>query len=103
MSDSKGGLQSDQLFLGLTRPAMVLGVHYVIFMMNFMCTVLLFVNLQSNKFVTAALVFFSIHIASYLICLKEPRAIELLMSRYGKCSRCRNRLYHKHTNSYDIT
>jgi len=99
----KGGLQSDQLFLGLTRPATVLGVHYLIFMFNFMLNTLVFVNIDENKFVTLVLSFVSIHAFSYLVCLKEPRAIELLITRYGKCSRCRNRLYHKHTNSYDAT
>ena len=102
MSEVKGGLQSDQLFLGLTRPAMVMGVHYLIFMLNFMVNVLLFVNIQQNKFVTIAICFTTVHAFSYLICLKEPRAIELLMTRYGKCSRCKNRLFHKYTNSYDL-
>lgn len=102
MSDAKGGLQSDQLFLGLTRPAMVMGVHYLIFMLNFMINVLLFVNIQHNKFVTIAVCFTTVHACAYLVCLKEPRAIELLMTRYGKCSRCKNRLFHKYTNSYDL-
>ncbi len=102
MSESKG-LQSDQLFLGLTRPAMVAGVHYLIFMLNFVINILVFINIQDNKFVVMVLGFGSIHAVSYLICLKEPRAIELVMTRYSKCARCRNRLYHKHTNSYDVT
>lgn len=101
MSESKG-LQSDQLFLGLTRPAMVAGVHYIIFMLNFVVNILIFININENKFVVLPLGFGSIHMVSYLICLKEPRAIELVMTRYSKCSKCRNRLYHKHTNSYDV-
>jgi type IV secretion system protein VirB3 len=103
MSETKGGLQSDQLFIGLTRPAMVAGVHYIIFMLNFIFTVLLFINLDTEgKLWQIPLVAFIIHMAAYLVCLKEPRAIELLMVRYGKCSRCKNRVYHKYTNSYDV-
>jgi type IV secretion system protein VirB3 len=99
-----GSLQSDQLFLGLTRPAMVLGVHYLLFMLNFMGAVLLFINLDSKgKLWQTPLIFVLVHLMAYLVCLKEPRAIELVFTRYGKCSKCRNRLYHKHTNSYDLT
>lgn len=97
-----GNLQSDQLFLGLTRPATVLGVHYIIFLMNFMGNVLVFINTTHNKFVIAALSFGTVHVLAYLICLKEPRAIELVMIRFGKCANRKNRTYHKFTNSYDI-
>lgn len=98
-----GNLQADQLFLGLTRPATVLGVHYIIFLCNFMLNVLVFINTVNNKFVVATVSFVTIHVLAYLICLKEPRAIELVMVRYGKCNRCKNRVYHKHTNSYDMS
>jgi type IV secretion system protein VirB3 len=99
----KGGIQSDQLFLGLTRPAMVMGVHYLIFMINFMVCILIFINSSSsNKLWQTPVIFIIIHMMAYLVCLKEPRAIELLFTRYGKFSKCRNRVYHKHTNSYDL-
>jgi type IV secretion system protein VirB3 len=101
---SQGGLQSDQLFLGLTRPTMVLGVHYLIFMLNFVVCVLLFININSqNKLWQTPLIFAVIHAFSYLICLKEPRTIELIMARFGRCNKCRNRLFFKNTNSYDMT
>ena len=99
---SQGALQSDQLFLGLTRPVTVLGVHYIIFMINFMGCVLLFINLHDNKFPITVMVLVSVHLLAYLVCLKEPRAIELFIVRYGKCNKSRNRVYHKHTNSYDV-
>lgn len=97
------GLQSDQLFLGLTRPTMVLGVHYLLFLVNMMGNILLFINLTTNnKIIIVILTFVSAHLVAYLVCLKEPRAIELFFARYAKCTRCRNRFYHKNTNSYDL-
>ena len=97
-----GGLQSDQLFLGLTRPAQVLGVHYLIFLINFMGCTLIFINLSQNKIPVTIMVFVTLHLLAYLVCLREPRMVELVMVRYGKCNKCRNRQHHKQTNSYDM-
>lgn len=101
MSDHN--LSSDPLFLGLTRPVMFFGVHYLMFIMNFMGNILLFINKVFEYKIPALIVgFITLHIIFYLVCLKEPRAIELLSTRFAKCSKCKNRLYHKGTNSYDL-
>ena len=101
MSDQN--LTADPLFLGLTRPVMFFGVHYLMFVINFMGNILLFINDVFQYKIPALVVgALTVHIVFYLICLKEPRAIELLSTRYAKCSKCRNRLYHKSTNSYDL-
>jgi len=42
-----------------------------------------------------------VHMVGYLICLKEPRAIELLVLKASKGLRCINRGYHRNNNSYD--
>lgn len=98
----KGNLGTDPLFIGLTRPAMILGVHYLIFLMNMVFHLLMFINdIYPHKF----MIFPSlaiVHGLCYLVCLREPRAIELIIARYGKCSKCRNRVFHKFTNSYDL-
>lgn len=100
---SQQSLQADPLFLGLTRPAMIFGVHYLMFVINFMGNILLFINdVFSYKIPAVIIGMVSVHLLFYLICLKEPRAIELLTTRYAKCSKCRNRRYHKFTNSYDL-
>lgn len=102
MAETKGGLQSDPLFLGLTRPAMILGVHYLMFLMNLIFQMLMFINkVYEHQFMVFPSAI-GIHCLLYLICLREPRMIELLIARYGKCSKCKNRLYHRHTNSYDL-
>lgn len=96
------GLRPDPLFLGLTRPARIAGVHYVMVMMNFMLCGLLFINDVFDNKLGAIITFALVHVTLYLLCLKEPRMMELLMVRYGKCSKCKNRMYYKFTNSYDL-
>ena len=99
MLEEDYGLQADPLFTGLTRPPMALGVHYLFFVVNALGTMLVFIN---TKNFAAVGIFIPLHIIAYLVCLKEPRAIELTKTRYGSFSRCKNRLYHGFTNSYDL-
>ena len=99
MSES-GRLQADPLFQGLARPPMVAGVSYMYFVVNAMFCLLTFIN--TSNFI---ILFFAapiIHGVGYLLCLKEPRAIELLLLRASTGTKCINRPYHGHTNSYDI-
>lgn len=42
-----------------------------------------------------------LHGLAYMICLKEPLAIELLMTKMAKCTKCRNKT-HYGANSYDV-
>lgn len=94
-----GRLQSDPLFQGLTRPTMIMGVSYMYFVINAALSMIVFINTQSfiAIFVVAPLV----HMIGYLICLKEPRAIELFLVKVNKGFKCVNRGYHGYTNSYD--
>ena len=93
-----GRLQSDPLFQGLTRPTMILGVSYMYFVVNALISMITFINMQSFTilFVLAP----SVHLVGYLICLKEPRAIELLIIKLNKGYKCINRGFHGYTNSY---
>jgi type IV secretion system protein VirB3 len=94
-----GRLQSDPLFQGLTRPTMILGVSYMYFVINAAVCLIFFINMQSFKvlFIVGPVV----HLIGYLICLKEPRAIELFILKIQKGYKCVNRGYHGFTNSYD--
>lgn len=92
------GVGSDPLFLGLTRPAMLFGVSYPFAAMNGLGCLMYYI--LSNNFVAfLALPFF--HAIAYMICLKEPLAIELLMTKGAKCSKCRNKGKYG-ANSYDV-
>ncbi len=95
-----GKLKADPLFQGLTRPAMLMGVSYMYFVINFCINMLFFIN--SSNFFILLVVFPVVHGIGYMICLREPRAIEITMVKFGKTFRCRNRNYHGHTNSYDV-
>ena len=95
-----GQLKNDQLFKGLTRPAMFLGVSFNFMLINMtlsMCAYTLasdlLVLLVSGP---------SLHIIGYIICFKEPLFIELLMVKSQKCTKCTNRMYHN-ANSYDVS
>lgn len=94
-----GQLGVDPLFLGLTRPSMLFGVTYKYAALNALGSLLAFVI--TTNFVYLLVLMPVLHLVAYLICLKEPLMIELLMTRTQKCNRCRNRSYHGTTNSYD--
>lgn len=94
-----GRLQSDPLFQGLTRPATILGVSYMYFVINAVVSMIVFINTQN--FILIGAVAVTVHLVGYLICLKEPRALELLLLKLTKNRWCNNHTFHGHTNSYD--
>ena len=99
-----GHLQADPLFQGLTRPAMILGVSYTYFVINSIFNLLIFINTSNffYLFVSGPI----IHCIGYLICLREPRAVELAFLVSSKCWKVapfsRVRKFHGFTNSYDV-
>jgi type IV secretion system protein VirB3 len=95
-----GTISADPLFLGLTRPPMLLGVSYTFAALNGIISLLAFVITSSFFYLLVLLP--GIHAIGWFICLKEPRAIELLIAKSSKCSICRNRGAHGGTNSYDL-
>lgn len=95
-----GRLQSDALFQGLTRPAMILGVSYMYFVINAVISMVTFINMQN--FTVLLIVAPTVHLVGYLICLKEPRAMEMFVVKMNKGYKCVNRRFHKYTNSYDL-
>lgn len=94
-----GRLTADPLFQGLTRPPMALGVTYTYFAINAMICMVIFINTKSFLVFPLAGV---IHGIGYMLCLKEPRAVELWLLRMKWGFRSMNRAYHSHTNSYDV-
>ncbi|MBV8938211.1 MAG: VirB3 family type IV secretion system protein [Alphaproteobacteria bacterium] len=95
-----GRLQSDPLFQGLTRPTMIFGVSYMFFVLNMAICLVIFINSQS--FLILLGVMPVLHLCAYIICLKEPRALEMFMVKMKKGLKCLNRVYHGNTNSYDL-
>ena len=87
----------DSLFVGLTRPPMLMGASYMFTGMNFIINMMVYVITTNFKM---ALLAVPIQLIGYYFCSKEPRVIELFQVKAEKCSRCVNKFYHG-ANSYD--
>lgn len=99
MSES-GRLQADPLFQGLARPPMIMGVSYMFFVLNALTCLIAFIN--TSNFIVLFFVAPIVHGIGFLLCLKEPLAIELIILRSSKGTKCINRAFHGFTNSYDV-
>lgn len=96
-----GELESDPLFLGLTRPPMLFGVSYMFAMANLLFCIMCFIVFDTG--LQTFLMLPMIHGVGYYFSAKEPLFIELFMIKQSKCSKAqKNRLYHGSTNSYDV-
>lgn len=80
-------LERDTLFVALTRPQMFAGVTYSYFVINAIVATELFLIFRSIWVLGAALL---IHLAGVLICLHEPRAVDLWLTRSMRCPRIKN-------------
>ncbi|MFN7038342.1 MAG: VirB3 family type IV secretion system protein [Alphaproteobacteria bacterium] len=93
-----GTLQTDPLFVGLTRPTMFLGVSFYYCILNGLSCMVYFINSTDLR---AFLMLPLFHLIGYVICFKEPLFIELFLVKSQKCTKCKNKLYHG-ANSYDL-
>jgi type IV secretion system protein VirB3 len=87
---------SDPLFVGLTRPNLIFGVSLKFAMLNMVASVIGFIQTNNFKIVLVAMV---LHGIGYMLCLKEPRFLELYIMKFSKCNQCPNRT-HYGANSY---
>lgn len=94
-----GRLQSDPLFQGLTRPTMIMGVSFTYFVLNSVINFVAFIN--SQNFIFILVLAPTIHLIGYFLCMKEPRAVEMLALKMAKGFKCMNKSFHGNNNSYD--
>lgn len=80
-------LRRDTVFVALTRPQMFAGVTYSYFVINAVLATELFLIFRSAWVLVAAMF---IHLAGVLICLHEPRAVDLWLTRSMRCPRVKN-------------
>lgn len=105
MSDNEkttesGRLESDPLFLGLTRPAVILGVSYVWFALEGAVWAIFFIN-TSN--IPLMLVGAGVtHISGFVLFSKEPYFMDVFMVWAKTNTKCSNTQFHGNTSSYDI-
>lgn len=88
----------DPLFLGLTRPAMFLGVTQSFFVINGMVAVVLF--LAFNSFIPLLILFPLLHGLGVLACRLDPRIFDLWFVYARHATRCRNKGFWR-ANSYE--
>lgn len=80
-------LRRATLFVALTRPQMFAGVTFNWFVLNAVLCAELFLIFRSIWALAAALV---IHAIGVILCLREPRVIELWTARVSRCPRVKN-------------
>ncbi len=80
-------LRQDTLFTGLTRPQMFAGVTYSYFVINAIIAVELFLIFKSWWTLLAAV---AIHLVGVVLCLHEPRFVDLWLTRVRNCPRVKN-------------
>ncbi len=93
-----GQLNSDPLFVGLTRPTLIFGVSILYFLLNMMISITYFIQTSSIRVLIIA---FIVHIAGYILCFKEPLFMEIALNKSSKCNKCSNKNYYG-ANSYYV-
>lgn len=89
-------LERDIVFAALTRPQMFAGVSYAFFVLNLVVTTEVFLITKSFWAITAALV---LHAIGYLMCLRDPRWLDIWIQKVSRCPRVPN-YKHWQCNSY---
>ena len=81
------GIARDRLFVALTRPQMFAGVTYSYFVINVIVSAEVFLIFRSLWALVPALI---IHGLGMILCLKEPRFVDLWLVRLRQCRRVPN-------------
>ncbi|MBY8823160.1 type IV secretion system protein VirB3 [Sphingomonas colocasiae] len=81
------GLDHDPVFVALTRPQMFAGVTYSYFVLNAVLATEMLLIFRSLWALALALV---VHLVGVLLCLREPRFLDLWLVRVRNCPRVRN-------------
>ena len=82
-----GSFRRDTVFLALTRPQMFAGVTYRYFVINAIVCAEFFLIFKSLWVIAVAL---AIHLFGVVVCLREPRFIDLWLTRVSCCPRVKN-------------
>ena len=82
-----GELRRDTLFVALTRPQMFAGVTYSFFVINAVLAVELFLIFGSFLVLLVAV---AVHFVGMIASLREPRIVDLWLTRVRRCPRVKN-------------
>ncbi len=87
MDQGSQDVYTDPLFVGLTRPATVLGIPYVAFIVEIMVTTIIFLAVGNPLYMLLAL---PIHGVLYLISAHDPGAFNSILMWMKTIGRCMN-------------
>ncbi len=79
---------------------MVMGVSYMFFILSALTCIITFIN--TSNFLALFFVAPVAHVIGYLLCMKEPLMVELIILHSNKGMRCSNRAFYGYTNSNDV-
>lgn len=91
-------INSDPLFIGLTRPTLILGVSIKFAMLNIMASLIFFIQTSSFMIIPVAVL---IHVIGYILSFREPKFLELYLNKMQNFNVCYNRTYYG-ANSYSF-
>ncbi len=100
MTEKKSRLQTDPLFLGLTRPPMLFGVTLDWFVVTFMIVSITFIT--SKSFPSLILTALTMHGIGLFVCSHEPKFKELIQAWSKTVPKCRNKFFHGNASSFDV-
>lgn len=80
--------QAVPLVLGLTRPRMLWGIPWGLFVAEIVLVLMVFLN---TKNLLMFLLILPMHAASYVLTIKDVRLVDIIRVRLSKCAGTRNR------------
>ncbi len=80
----------DPLFIAMTRPPMIMGVTFIFMGLNFLGVAFIFVI---TKNLLHLLFIIPIHMVGYLICLKDPQLMDVIVKKSQKTSGVTNKKF----------
>lgn len=91
-------IRTDPVFIGLTRPAMFLGLPYAFAVLLFFTTVIVFIATASFW---AYLIGVPLYLAGRALAAREPRFIDLYLKRFLRTPPLANHRFWGGVNSYE--
>ena len=77
----------DSIVGGLTRPPMMLGIPFTLFVVEFCVVVLIFIN---TKNLLMFLLVIPVHGIAYALTVRDNRFVDVIVTRFSKCPITRN-------------
>ena len=88
--EGEGPPTVDPVVIGLTRPPMMFGVPYVVFVLEAMFVVLVFIN---TKNLLMFGLFIPLHAIGYVLTVRDARFVDVIVTSLSRCPVTLNRSY----------